>query len=440
MKSNKMLYVAIGVTIFSVILTVAILMLSLNGKSGSVKMTNGMNDVARGYVQFINTGEYNKAYEKLSAITRGYVQEQSFSDLMGVIMDEKDARMEIDETKEVKKEKLKIGDKDIECTVVPVNRMYSNSVDGNITNIKEELVVRLIEEGEGYKVYIPEEEYYDYITVYVIGKANECAVEALRNKNTEKIVTENAEKIDKYLGFAQVVPSSYKNYSEVVLQIDLITAYKLLSQGEQQSAIEKVKASYARAETTEQKVRVYNVESQIYYSIGQYDEAVEVLKEALEIDPNNKSIKESYRNINSIMLGQIEASLNRGWSQVESAIKQDEKEMDRILSDIALAEAETAISMKKDAPDGYYLKGNIEYCLGDYSTAIQSLEKAVELSQVEDSEFKTKAAEILGMARVAQASNEKERDISSYQRIFNKDLRSLLFRGSEVSGIVDAIQ
>lgn len=438
MKSNKILYIVIGVVVLSVMIAVGVLFMSIN-KSGN-KMTNGMNEVAKAYIQSVNTGEYDKAYEKLSSMSKGYVDLESYSKLMSIMMEEKDTRIEIDESKKAKQVEQAIGEQKMIYTGVPISRVYVKTLDGVATTIKDELMLGIVDEAGVYKIYIPEETYYDYINQYVVGKANEFAIEALENKNNTNIVTKNAEKIEEYLNFAQKVPSSYKNYSDVVLQIDLITAYKLLSQGDQNGAINRVKSSYIRAESKEQKLRIYRVESEIYYAAGQYSEAVEVLKEALEVDPNNGDIRRDYRRINSMVIEQIESALTRGWSQLQSAIKQEEKEMDRILSDIALVEAETAISIKKDAPDGYYLKGNIEYCLGDYQRAIESLEKAVELSKVEDTEFRTKAAEILGMTRVAQASSNKEKDIKSYQSIFNKDLRSLLFRESEVSGIVDTIK
>ena len=68
MKSNKILYIVIGVVVLSVMIAVGVLFMSMN-KSGN-KMTNGMNEVAKAYIQSVNTGEYDKAYEKLSYSAR----------------------------------------------------------------------------------------------------------------------------------------------------------------------------------------------------------------------------------------------------------------------------------------------------------------------------------------------------------------------------------
>lgn len=440
MKTNKILYISIGVAVFFIMLTVGILVIGV-GKSSNGKMTKGIEEVVRSYIGSINSGKYDEAYNNLSYMSTGYINQEDFSELMNVFMDEKDIRVEVDETKNVQELSIANGDSSLTCMDVPINRIYSEPLDGENTVVKEELSIGIIEEEGKYKVYIPEELYYDYVVKYILGKANECAIEALENKNMENIVAENSAKIDQYLNFAQMIPSTYKNYSEVALQIDLISAYKMLAEGDKDNALNKVQSSYSIAETKEQKIKVCRVESEMYYASGQYAQAVDVLKKALdEVDPTNEDLRRDYRRINSMMLEQIESSLTRGWSQVQSAIKQEEKEMDRILSDIALVEAENAIKIKEDAPDGYYLKGNIEYCLGDYHSAIESLEKAVELSTAEDNEFKTKAAEILGMARVASASNKEERDMGSYQQVFDKDVRSILFRGNEVSGIVDTIK
>ena len=274
---------------------------------------------------------------------------------------------------------------------------------------------------------------------YVLAKANRSAVEALQYKNSEDIVSKNVQIIDDCIKYAKKVPSSYAEYNNILLEINLLTGYKFLAQGDEKNALVAIKSSYEYATTKQNKTRIKTVEAELYISVGDYASAVEVLSEALEIDPDDLNVRKDYRRVSSMMIGLIESSLSRGWSQLESGIKQEESEMKRILSDIALVEANNAIKLNEGAPDGYYLRGNIYYCLGKYNDAISSLEKAIEVSKSEDTIFRTKVAEILGMARIASASKDVVFDADSYKRVLDSEIRSYLFRESEVGGFVDSI-
>ena len=435
-----MIFIKAGLAIFLMVIAgVAIFVSTLSKSNG--KLSKSMNQIVNQYVDNISAGNPYKAYEYLSEGTKDYVDQQLFVGYVDAILDEKNSKIIVDETKKVKIVKEKIDKSStIEYTLVPTVRTYTIVIDGKPQQMKDEMKIGVISVKDGYRIYLPKKEFYNEVVKYVLGKANSCAIEALEYKNDPAVVEENIEKIDKYISYARNIPSTYKGYNLVTLEINLISGYKLLVKGEDQNAIDTVKAAYSFADTEESKLRVKIVESEMYFAKGDYASAVNVLKEALEIAPKNSDIRRDYRRINSMMIEQIESSLKRGWSQLESAIKQDEKEMKRILSDIAMAEATNAIKIKQDAPDGYYLKGNIEYCLGDYTSAIESLTKAIDVADAEDTVFKTKVAEVLGMARIAQASSEKTFDVKSYQQVLDSNIRSLIFRENEVSGIVDTIK
>lgn len=440
MNNKKIVYISVGVAVFLFSMMCLSLVFMTGGIGGGNKMNKSMESAVKGYLEKVNKGQFSESYKSVASTTQGDLSEEKYIELMTILMDEEDARIEINDKKNVTARKEGLSKKDsIKVTDIPLTRVYKCNIDGVKQQVQEDMVLSIIEESGASKIYYNFETLNSYIEEYVLSKANRAAVDALQNKSDEKIVAKNLEILDRCVKYADTVSSEYKRYDIVLLETNLMLAYKYFIMGENDNALNYIESAYSSAQTVEDRVRVKRVEAELYKVIGDYDSAVKVLAEALELSPTNVDIRREYRDVNGRMLDNIESSLSSGWVQLRSAIGQGKKERKRILEDVALDYSESAIKLKTDAPDGYYLKGNILYCLGDYSGAINELEKALEYTKDEDTLFRNKVSEIIGMAKVAaNTSEEVSFDAKSYSSVYDGDIRSYIFRDNEVGGLIDA--
>lgn len=443
MNSKKMMYIAIGITVFLVLTMGISVVFMTGGFGGGGKMDKSMKDAVSTYLTNVNKGKLDDAYMGLSKMTQGVISQDNYKELMGILLDEEDVRFEIDDKKEVTAAKIgqdKDGNGGFEVLNVPITRIYKTNIDGVKHDVTEDMVLQMVDEDGASKVYYSLSNIGEYVEEYILGKANRAAIEALQNKNDEEVLNKNVAIIDRCLNHVNTLNSEYERYEKVLLEVNLMTAYKHFALNDLQNALGSIEVAYNCTKTVEEKIRVTSVEAELYKSTGDYSSAVKALSKGLEIDPNNSQLRKEYREINARMLDKIESSLSSGWIQVKSAIGQRKKERERILTDVALLDAENAIKVKTDAPDGYYLKGNILYCLERYSEAITELESALQYANVEDTAFRNKVSEILGMAKIAyNTPGEVKFDSNSYSAVFDGEIRSYIFRDNEVGGLIDSI-
>ena len=453
MKNMKVLFIAI--ISFVVIMIFAVLGIMLS--SGKLGKSNTLNKDSKStidsYLRELNQGKYEEAYKKLASLNTKNISVTMYSELMNIMLDEKNASFEINDKVEPKLVELTMGgetaeedkkDKNNKVVLsvwhIPIIRVYNIVENGETRAIQDDLSIGLIKEGAESKIYYMGETLDDYIEQYVLNKAERAAIIALENKDDADIVSKNVEIIERCLSYAKNVSASYSKLNDIMLSINLIDSYKYLAQGDLQSAITAVKSAYEGAQSLSDKVRAKRVESELYFSVGNNDLAVKALDEGLKLDPTNTDLKKDYGKLNSVMIESLNTPLKSGWDQLKSALEQGKKERNRILKDIALRYAEEALEVKQDVPDPYYLKGNILYCLGQYSNAISVLEQSLEYTNKDDSTFRDKVSEVLGMAKIAANSTQEMKfDKDSYKSVLDSEIRSYIFRRDEVSGVISGI-
>lgn len=430
-------------------------------------MNQNAKATASNYLEKIRVGNLNDAYAYLSPDVKTWLKEDEYVSCMEAYIDEKGINFNIDNARQKELDDSKKKEKEIyiemakktedneliaqaqayskiEFTYIPVNRVITTSVGGKTKQITDKFDLTIVYNNGVPAIYTTPDEFYIQKMNFVFGKALDYVEDSMEYENDKERVVRNLQKIEQYIKSASVFPDDFKYMDKVVLELSILNSFYKLIQGDYDAAINYLREGESVAVDVEQKVRLKSIESEIYMTQGLYDKALNVMQEALDIDPENEDIRKDFRRVSSMMIDSIEGNLVDGWSQLKSALSQPDKERYRILDDIAMVSAEKAIKVKEDCPDGYYLRGSINYAKGDSSAAISDLEKALSLAAENDTPFRTEVAQILGLARttnIGDTEEEKEnKELKAYREIINTEMRSLTIRESKISGLIDSVR
>lgn len=328
-----------------------------------------------------------------------------------------------------------------DITYIPVKRSYITTVAGKKTTQSDEIILGVVKGSEAYKIYLEMQTFERIRAKYILGKAHTLTVQAMESAYDSSIVEANIVKIKDCISKAASINEEYFYKNKINVYIKVYESYVALLKKDYAGATSKILEAQQVATSKSDVIKVKEIMSEIYLSQGMYSEAVGVLKEAVEIDPKNEVLRVSYRSINRLMVDKIESNLSRGWSQLLSVIKDaseaGRKERERMLNDVVMNDADEVIKVNKDLPDGYYLKGSIYYCAGNFPQAKTYLETALAKTSPDDLSLKTEIAQILGLAKV---SKKNTLDLASYRNIKPGQIRSLSIREVNINGILEAME
>lgn len=423
------------------------------------------------FLSAIESGDTAEAYKAIGSSAQKWLSETEFKKFVDVYTDEDKVSFEIDQSRinEVGAEvegKLKIlkqfaennntGDNkeevavvqkmldDIsgrEMTYVPVKRSYVRTVAGKKTTLSDEIIFAVVEGSESYKLYLEKQTFERLRAKYILGKAHALTVEAMEGVYDEALSSSNIAKIKDCISKATTINEEYFYKNRINVYLKVYESYVELLSKNYTGAVKKIDEAQNIAESDSDIIKVKEIMSEIYLSQGMYSEAANVLKEAVEIAPENEVLRVEYRSVNRLMIDKIESNLSRGWAQLLSVIKDTsedgKKERNRMLSEVVMKDADAVIKVKEDLPDGYYLKGSIYYCLGNFSQAKSYLEQALSKTSPEDISLKTEIAQTLGLAKV---SKTKTLDLASYRSMNPGQIRSLFIREININGILEAME
>ncbi len=459
MKNKKIIYIVIGV-LLSLGLIGGIIFFVVNNMKEKNLNQNIMFTVTN-YMDAVKTKKWDIAYESLSPEVKGWLSIEEFTVYMEAYMDEENVIFEMDEKRmqELFNEKanqnqeyindaVKTKDNSViaqaqayasrSYTYVPVNRIITKGTGDNAESKEDEFDLTVLFIDGKPSIYFNPEEFYNKKVEALVSKSYDYIIDSMEYNTDVERVTQNIEKIEKYLSQIDKVPSDYRYRDNVIVEINILKAYKYLIKKEMSNAEEYMKTAWGMAQTDDEKIKVKSIEAEIFMAQGKYNDAVSSLKVAVETDEDNNEIKKDYRRVVSMMIDELESKLVSGWAQLKSALTQEEVERKRILKDIALVDANAAIIMKEDAPDGYFLRGSINYLLGYKSQAISDLEKALSLAKTDDTIFRNEVSQVLGLAKTTDVKDNEV--IKSYGSNLKVDTRSILIRESRLGGLVDQVK
>lgn len=458
----KKLIIIGGVILATIFVLVGSLIMVGENAKGKKAAKNAMSTVNE-YLGKMESGDYKGAYEYLAKSSKEWLSVSEFSKFAEVYTMENKVSFEVNIEKQKSitekmdkqmkvfiKSGLKSKDPNIktmagtlngkEFVYLPIKRSYVSVAAGKKTTLSDEMVIALVQSENSYKVYLEMQTFESLRSECFLSKAHSLTVQAMENVNDEAVVNENIPLINKCIEYAKSIKNDYYYKNKVGVRVNIFEAYVKLLKKEYEKAVLKMEEAKTLAQDLKDIIKVKEILSEIYISQGSYSLAVEVLKEAIELDPKNDTLRVSYRSVKRLMFDKVESSLSRGWNQLLSAIsdssEEGKKERNRLLKHIAMPDADVVIAVNEDLPDGYFLKGSIYYCLGELSEAKKYLELALSKTSLEDVVFKTEIAQTLGLAKV---KSNKMIDLVSYLDMKPGQLRSLEIRESKINGILDTM-
>lgn len=461
--------ITIGVSILSILLIVSGIGLIVGENVEEKNSLKKADKVITQYLAAIESGDTNAAYKMLANTSTDWLNITEFNKFIDVYTMEEKVSFEIDKKRKLEvqkiieqkienlnryvksnanaKDKKTLGLKNMLKTLkskdmvyVPVKRSYIRVVAGKKVTVEDELVYAVVKGKDSRKIFFELNSFEDIRSSYLFGKAQVLTVESMESQNGSQQVNENIEKITKCINYAETLNEKYYLKNATDVKVKIFRAYIDLLRKNHNGAILKLKDAQKIAENKVDILKTKQVLSEVYISMGDYGSALEVLKEAMEVDPESEIMRISYRSVNRLMSDKIESSLTRGWNQllstIEKSTEKSKKEVERILKYMALPDADTVINVNSELPDGYYLKGSIYYCLGEFYNAQKELETALSKTSIEDISLKTEIAQTLGLAKVA---TKNTLDLSSYLKTNPGQIRSLLIREVNINGILDTM-
>lgn len=456
--------VIIGGSILAAILIIvgSVMVVADKTKDKNIKK-NTISAVTK-YLSNIESGEKEKAYEALAKSTKEWLTQSEFERFIEMYTMEDKVTFEIDEARqekateevnsylkqfykyaEVSKDEKVLATKkalsERKFVYVPVKRTYMRNVNGKKSTVSDEMILALVEGDTSYKIYFEPQVFETQRMKLYFKKAHTITLEAMQNATDKVTLNENIGVVKKCITYADQGNPEYYHYNRIQVYSQIFKAYVGLLEGKYEVAISSLVNAESIALDTVDIIKIKQIASEIYLSQGLYSKAAETLKAAVDIDPSNDLLRSSYRAVNRLMIDKIESSLIRGWNQLKSSIsdtnKENQREMEKQLKYIAMPDADAVIKVKEDLPDGYFLKGSIYYCMGDFSSAKKQLEIALEKTALDDVLFKTEVAQTLGLAKVG---NKETMSLSSYLNTNPGQIRSLFIRETNINGILDAME
>ena len=160
--------------------------------------------------------------------------------------------------------------------------------------------------------------------------------------------------------------------------------------------------------------KVFYLASEVYYSIGDLDNANSNILNAIDSKPENEDYREYQKNL----------------EKLKSGIKSAQKTFDNGYVDESIAEYNLLIKSFSDSPNPYYSLGQVYLKIDNYKMAVENFNKAISINPYENEKYRKAITSI--SQRLAKSGDENFR-VKEYEEALSLYLEAVDYNPSFVA-------